>query len=79
MKELKQFVTTVSNEIYRRRIRRKATRKEKLILEDLKSEVNSRLIRESEQKIAKELWLDKLSGKTNKVGMLNPKRQIDPK
>ena len=53
IKELKQFVPKVSNEIYGRRIRRKETIKEKLILEDVKTEL----------KIAKEIWLDKLRGK----------------
>ena len=58
IKGLRQNVTRISNEIHRRRVRRKATKKEKKILKELKNKTQSTLSSQWELKEVKEKWLD---------------------
>ena len=67
IKELRKLVARVGNEIYRRKHWRKATHKEKRIIEELKKKANSNLNTVQDVRIAKEIWLDKLRGKIAKM------------
>ena len=59
MKKLCQWIAKTSNELFRRKVRRKATKKEKEILKQLKVQMGKELT-SNNLKIGKELWIDKL-------------------
>ena len=59
VKEQRQLITMTSNELYRRRTWRKATRKEKNILEMLKLKSGCELRTENELNSLKEKWIDR--------------------
>ena len=67
MKMLRQYIARAANEIHRRKIWRKATNKEKKILENLKRRANSDLSSLRELLAAKEKWLDELRSKKVKL------------
>ena len=67
MKMLMQYIARAANEIHRRKIWRKATNKEKKILENLKRRANSDLSSLRELLAAKEKWLDELRSKKVKL------------
>ena len=67
MKILRQYIARAANEIHRRKIWRKATNKEKKILENLKRRANSDLSSLRELLAAKEKWLDELRSKKVKL------------
>ena len=67
MKMLRQYIARAANEIHRRKIWRKATDKEKKILENLKRRTNSDLSSLRELLAAKEKWLDELRSKKVKL------------
>ena len=60
MKILRQYIARTANEIHQRKIWRKATNKEKKMLENLKRIANSDLSSLKELLAAKEKWLDEL-------------------
>lgn len=60
LKKLRQAVARVSNELYRRKTRRKATEKEKEILRMLKDKAQSQLINNRQLLNAKEKWIEEL-------------------
>ena len=60
LKELRQLVARVSNEIYRRTKRRKATKKEKVIFRQLVSKANNSMNCKQQLQQAKEKWLEEL-------------------
>ena len=63
MKMLRQYIARAANEIHWRKIWRKATNKEKKILENIKRRANSDLSSLRELLAAKEKWLDELRSK----------------
>ena len=67
MKMLRQYIARAANEIHRRNIWRKATNKEKKILENPKRRANSDLSSLRELLAAKEKWLDELRSKKVKL------------
>ena len=54
------MVAWISNEIYRRKVRRKATKRKKMILARLRNKVDSQLINNNELLKVKEKWLEEL-------------------
>ena len=66
MKMLRQYTARTANEIHRRKIWRKATNKERKILENLKRRANSDLSSLRELLATKEKWLDELRSNTVK-------------
>ena len=67
MKMLRQYIARMANEIHQRKIWRKATNKEKKILENLKRKANSDLSSLRELLASKEKWLDELRSKKVKL------------
>ena len=67
MKMLRQYIARTANEIHQRKIWRKATNKEKKILENLKIRANSDLSSLRELLAAKEKWSDELRSKKVKL------------
>ena len=59
IKELRQWIARTSNKLFRRKVRRKATTKEKEMLKLLKLQMGKELT-SNNLKIAKEQWIDKL-------------------
>ena len=60
LKEARQMVAWISNEIHRRKIRKNATKREITILERLRNKIDSQLINNNELIKVKEKWLVKL-------------------
>ena len=60
LKKLRQAVARISNELFRRKTRRKATEKEKGILRMLKDKAQSKLINNMQLLNAKEKWIEEL-------------------
>ena len=54
------MVASLSNEIYKRKEKRKATKKEKIILKRLRSKLQINLIKNENILKAKEMWLEEL-------------------
>ena len=54
------MVAWISNEIHRRKVRRKATKREKTILERLRNKIDSQLVNNNELIKLKEKWLEEL-------------------
>ena len=67
IKQLRQLITRTSNEIYRRKQRRKGTPKEKKILKQLKKTMNETELTASVLTKHKEVWIDKLRYKRVKL------------
>ena len=67
IKKLRQRVARTANEIHRRRVHRKATEKEKYILDQLKIASKRGLKTVDELRLEKEMWLDQLRGKKVKL------------
>ena len=57
-KEARQMVAWISNEIHRRKVRRKATKKEKMILERLRNKIDSQPMNNNELIKVQEKWLE---------------------
>ena len=67
MKELRQRIVRANNELYRRRQKRKATKKEKKLLKQLTSSVDCLEPTISTIRTYKEQWIDKLRYKKIKL------------
>ena len=70
VKEARQMVAWMSNEIHRRKVKRKVTKKEKRILERLRSKVQNKLVKNEEFLKAKEIWLEELRYRKTKLGKI---------
>jgi hypothetical protein len=70
VKEARQMVAWLSNEIHRRKVKRKITKKEKRILERLRSKVKNKLVKNEEFLKAKEIWLEELRYRKTKLGKI---------
>ena len=67
MKELRHGIARISNELNRRKSRRKASRKEKAIIQNLKTKLNINNLGSKKLRIVKEEWIDKLQYKKIKM------------
>ena len=74
IKELRQWIASTSKELFRRKVKRKATKKEKEILKQLKVQMGKELT-SNKLKIAKEQWVDKLRYKKVKLEKCIEKRK----
>ena len=74
MKKLRPGIARAGNELHRRKQQRKATKKEKKILRELKTNMNGKEVTPNNLKMAKEQWLDKLRYKKIKLVKLIEKR-----
>ena len=74
MKKLRQDIARAGNELHHRRQQRKATKKEKEILRELKTNMNGKEITPNNLKMAKEQWLGKLRYKKIKLVKFIEKR-----
>ena len=74
IKELRQWIARTSNELYTRKIRRKATKREKEILNQIKVQMDKELT-SNNLRIAKEQWIDKLRYKKVKLEKCIEKRK----
>ena len=74
IKELRQILAKTSNEIYRRRQRRKATKKEKEIIKELRVMIEKDTTNYNLRN-AREQWLDKLRYKKIKLAKCEEKRR----
>ena len=74
MKKLRQDIARAGNELHRRKQQRKATKKEKEILRELKTNMNGKEVTPNNLKMAKEQWLDKLRYKKIKLVKFIEKR-----
>jgi hypothetical protein len=70
VKEARQMVAWLFNEIHRRKVKRKITKKEKRILERLRSKVQNKLVKNEEFLKAKEIWLEELRYRKTKLGKI---------
>ena len=60
MKELRKGIARISNELHRRKSRRKASRKEKASIQNLKTKLNINNLGSKKLRMVKEEWIDKL-------------------
>ena len=74
IKQLRQVVAKASNELYRRRTRRKATKKEKKIIKELKALIGKETTSYNLRN-AREQWLDTLRYKNIKLAKCEEKRR----
>ena len=70
VKEARQIVAWLSNEIHRRKVKRKITKKEKRILERLRSKVQNKLIKNEKFLKTKEIWFEELRYRKTKLGKI---------
>ena len=70
IKQLRQLISRISNEIYRRKQRRKGTLKEKKILKQLKKAMNETELTTSALMKHKEVWIDNLRYKRVKLAKM---------
>ena len=63
LKELRQKVARVSNEIHRRKTNRKLTLRERDIMKKMRKQAGSKLDNEHQLRITKEKWLDQMRAK----------------
>ena len=70
VKESRQMAAWLSNEIHRRKTKRKLTKKEKRILQRLQSKVSNKLIKPEDLLKIKEIWLDELRYRKTKLGKI---------
>ena len=74
MKELRQGITRISNELHQRKVRRKASNKEKAILGNLKAKLNDVQLNSQKLRMVKEEGIDKLRYKKVKMQKYIEKR-----
>ena len=74
MKKLRQDIARAGNELHRRKQQRKATKKEKEILRELKTNMNGKEVTPNNLKLTKEQLLDKLCYKKIKLVKIIEKR-----
>ena len=74
IRELPQWIAKTSNEIFRRKVRKKATKTEKEILKQLKVQMGKELT-SNNLRTAKEQWIDKLRYKNVKLEKYIEKRK----
>ena len=74
MKELRQGITRISNELHWRKVRRKASNKKKAILGNLKAKLNDVQLNSQKLRKVKEEWIDKLGYKKVKMQKYIEKR-----
>ena len=67
LKEARQMVAWISNEIHRRKVWKKATKRRKAILERLRNKIDSQLMNNNELIKRKEKWLEELRYKKIKL------------
>ena len=67
MKRLRQDIARVGNELHRRKQRRKATKREKEIINQLRASMDGKEVTSGNLRAAKEQWLDKLRYKKVKL------------
>ena len=67
MKELRQGIARISNKLHRRKSRRKASRKEKVVIQNLKTKLNINNLGARKLRMVKEKWIDKLRYKKIKM------------
>ena len=67
IKELRQGIARISNELHRRKSRRKVSRKEKAIIQNLKTKLNINNLGSKKLRMVKEEWIDKLQYKKIKM------------
>ena len=74
LKELRQGITRISNELHQRKVRRKASNKEKAILGNLEAKLNDVQLNSQKLRMVKEEWIDKLRYKKVKMQKYIEKR-----
>ena len=74
IRELRQWIAKTNNELFRRKVRKKATKTEKEILKQLKVQMGKELT-SNNLRIAKEQWIDKLRYKNVKLEKYIGKRK----
>ena len=74
MKELRQDVTRVGNELHRQKEQRKSTKQEKWIMKELGTKMKGKEATSKNLRIIKEQWLDKLRYKKVKMEKYIEKR-----
>ena len=74
MKELRQGITRISNELHWRKVRRKPSNKEKAVLGNLKAKLNDVQLNSQKLRMVKEEWIDKLRYKKVKMQKYIEKR-----
>ena len=74
MKQLRQKIARVSNELHGRKQKRKATRKEKMILTELKTQVEGLKLTARTLIRYKEIWIDQLRYKKVKLEKMMERR-----
>ena len=74
IKELRQKIAKTSNELYRRKQRRKATAKEKAILKELRTKSQKDATSSNLRKV-REIWLDQMRYKKVKLAKYTEKRR----
>ena len=67
MKRLRQDIARAGNELHRRKQRRKATKREKEIINQLRANMDGKEVTSGNLRAAKEQWLDKLRYKKVKL------------
>ena len=67
MKELRQGIARISSELRRRKSKRKASRKEKAIIQNLETKLNINNLGSKKLRMVKEEWIDKLQYKKIKM------------
>ena len=75
IKELRQLIARADNEIHRRKVRRKASKKEKSIIKSLKIKIGSKKMTNDELKLSKEEWLDKLRTELVLLKVMNTRKK----
>ena len=75
VKEARHMVAWLSNEIHGRKVKRKITKKEKRILERLRSKGQNKLIKNEEFLKAKEIWLEELRYRKTKLGKIRTRNE----
>ena len=75
IKELRQWIARADNEIYRRKIRRKASKKEKIIIKNLKQKTGNKDLTNNVLKLHKEEWLDKLRTEIISLNVMSTRKK----
>ena len=63
MKQLRQLIARIANELHRRKMRRKPTKRERRLLQEIGTRIEGGRIRSDNLRAAKEGWLDELRSK----------------
>ena len=75
LKELRQKVYRVSNEVHRRKVSRKQTVRERNIMKKLRKQAGSQLENEHQLRMIKEKWLDQMRAKKVKLQKVTQKEK----